>query len=85
MNNLELSVNWVELSVVVEDFLNVGSDVEFIPFDEVVHFVIQENFLSLVVENFGLEFLDLLLDEISLLFEFQIPVYDASFFRVKLT
>ncbi len=49
--------------------LDISSDVKFVPFKKVVHFVIEDDFLSLVVENFGLEFLNLLLDEISLLFE----------------
>jgi hypothetical protein len=74
MNGLKLFANRAILGIVGNKVLEVSGEAEFIPFEEVFGFVLEDDLLALVLEDFGLELLYFLLNEVPLLLEFEIGV-----------
>ena len=83
MNGLKLSANRAILGIVGNKVLEVGGEAEFIPFEEVLGFVLEADLFALVLEDFGLELLYFLLNEVPLLFELEIGVDYGSVLCVK--
>jgi len=83
MNGLKLSANRMILAIVGNKVLEVVGDADFIPFEEIFGFVLKDDLLALVLEDFGLELLYFLLNEVPLLLEFEIGVDYGSVLCVK--